>query len=1289
MNAGGRATTPPDTNVEGDARPAGPSAAGPSAAGSSATLGGDHSAPTGGRPRGWLRSLLPFLFKHTPGLAITFGAALAGMAAQAVAPLLMKVIVDDAIINQRRPIGPLLLALLAVGGFRFGIGFVRRYFGARVAAAVDYDLRNAIYDHLHRLDFTKHDEMQTGQLVSRANTDVQVLQRLLSFLPIMSSNILLFPVSLGFMISLSLPLSGVAFVIVPVFLWMTLHLRKVVYPSSWDASQRAAEVAGVVDEAVSGVRIVKAFGQEQRELDRLTEAAGALFGARMRNIRLSAKRQATMMTVPMLGQVATLGLGGLIAINGGLTVGSFLAFLTYLAQLVAPIGMMAGMLVMAQMARASAERVLEILDSTPEVTESDDAGTLGAVRGELRFDGVRFGYVRSQPVLDSFDLVVEPGETVALVGASGSGKSTVGLLLPRFYDPQAGTVSIDGTDIRRFTLDSLRANIGVVFEDSFLFSDTIRANIAYGQPDANDADVEAAARAAEAHEFISRLPDGYQTVVGERGLSLSGGQRQRIALARAIITDPRILVLDDATSSIDVKVEEDIHRTLRRLMDGRTTVVIAHRRSSLELADRIVVVGGGRVVDEGTHDELMARCHLYRLLLSGPDDDIDTISTDVPDAAEQPTALTPAVASPAAPLRTVSTATTGIRSTATGPAGARPLGARPLGMPPEELEAKIAALPPVRDVPDVDTSREMRDTSGLELRRFVRPFRRPLIVGVGLVAVDAASRLAGPYLIRWGIDHGVIAHDRSALATAVGLFVAVALAGRTTNWFATVYTGRTGQRMLYALRIRVFAQLQRLGLDYYDREMAGRVMTRMTSDIEAMNQLLQSGLIQSMVQVVTFGGTIAVMFSMNVKLTLWVLLVAPPLAAATLLYRSKSSVAYTRVRDGVAAVNANFQESISGMRVAQAFGRERRNMADYRQVTGEYLDARLDSQRISSVYFPFVELMSVVASVVVLGAGARYIRAGTLTDGELIAFSLYIATVFAPLQQLSSLFDTYQQATAALAKLRELLSLRSSIPEADEPVVPDRVAGAITFDGVHFSYSPSAPEVLAGIDLHIPAGQTVALVGETGAGKSTIVKLIARFYDPTAGAVLIDGVPLTELSIGRYRQQLGYVPQEPFLFSGTIRDNIAYGKPDASDVEVRAAAMAVGADAFVDQLDGGYDHPVSERGRSLSAGQRQLIALARALLVDPAILLLDEATANLDLATEAKVNRAMGVVSEGRTTIVVAHRIPTAHRSDRILVIDGGRVVEDGAPAQLLERDGRYADLWRTYTADPATAQPV
>ena len=1307
----------------------------------------DRTAPT--PQAGWLRRMWPYLTAHRRDMFVVFGAALAGMAITATLPLLVRAIVDDAVAptiagEAARDMAPLLVAMLVLSLVRFGLSFARRFGAGRLGIDVEYDMRNDIYDHLHRLDFARHDEMQSGQLVSRANSDVRIVQTLLGFLPFMSGSVLLFFLSLAFMVRLSPQLTAVALVTVPVLLIMAMRLRTVVYPSSWDAQQRAAELAAVVEEATTGVRVVKGFGQEGRELDRLTDSAVRLFGARMRNARIGAQRQALMQTVPALAQVAILALGGWLAMQGNITLGTLLAFQTYLLQLVAPVRQFAMMLVVASTARAAAERIFELLDSTSDVREKPGAAELPVVRGEVVFDDVSFGYLRSEPVLDGFSLRVAPGEVVALVGASGSGKSTVSLLLPRFYDAQQGSITIDGVDVRDATLESLRHNLGVVFEESFLFSDTIRSNVAYGRPDASDDDIRRAARWAKADEFIEALPQGYDTVVGERGLTLSGGQRQRIALARALLTDPRVMLLDDATSSIDVRIEEEIHETLREVMRGRTTILVAHRRSTLNLADRIVVLDRGRVVDAGTHDELTARCALYRRLLGGDDDDLDTVVIDAasadarvptgngagnggarradgegngageapvePVADDAPLDVPVDGVTPSAWRRTddadlaiaadqrqsymaarqAMAAGGGGMGMGAGMGGGVAWGAvGRMGDPPTpELLAQIEALPPIVDEPDVDVAEAAEPAPDFSFRQALRPQMRRLILSVVLVGANAVLGLAGPYLVGVGVERGVQGDDTGWLMVASGLFLVSVLAIGWLLYWSTIVSSHVGQDLLLGLRIRVFSHLQRLSLDYYDGEMTGRILTRMTSDIEAMQALLQTGFVTALVQIVTFLGAIIILVGMNAQLSLVVLAVVPPLVVATVAFRRRSQAAYTLVRERIAAVNANLAESISGVRVAQAFTREQRNMAGFRTVAGEHRTARIDSTLLASTYFPFVEMLSSVATVLVLWAGASLVQDGSLQVGALFAFVLYLTTVFAPIQQLSQVFDTYQQGSVAMARVTDLLATPVSVPQAAHPVPVDRLRGALVFEDVSFTYSTAPEPALRDVSLAIEPGETVAFVGQTGAGKSTLVKLAARLYDPTGGRILADGVPLTDLDLEGFRRQLGFVPQEAFLFTGTVRDNIAYARPDATDAEVEAAARAVGAHEFIARLPSGYHQPVVERGRSLSAGQRQLIALARAQLVDPAILILDEATANLDLETESKVVRAMGRLSEGRTTLLIAHRLQSAARADRVVMLDHGGIVEVGPHAELIAAGGAYASLWASYLGEgePAAA---
>src|SRR6266567_1304487 len=568
-----------------------------------------ESSMTSADPRQrWLRRLIGYCWRYPRLVIFAFGGSLLATIVMVIIPLIQRDIVNNAILSHRQPIWFGATALVIAALVSFAGVFTRRYLGGRMSLDVQHDLRTEMFTALSRLDGARQDQLHTGQIVSRSISDVNMIQGLLAMVPYLLGNVLLFFLSLVAMAWLSPLLTVIALAVGPALFAISLTSRNKLFPASWDAQQHAANVAGVVDGAVTGVRVVKGFGQEEQEVERLEGAGRLLYAARVRAVRLMARYNPSLQAIPALGQVGVLAFGGWLAIRGEINLGTFFAFSSYIAQLVGPVRALTGLITIGQEARASVIRVYEVIDSRPVLTERPDAITLPHGAREVALDDVSFGYLPSEPVLRGLSLRVRPGETVAVVGTSGSGKSTISLLLPRFYDVTGGAVRIGGHDVRDLTYDSLRSAIGLVMEDSFLFSDTIRANISYGRPDATEQQIIAAARAAEAEEFILDLPGGYDTVIGEQGLTLSGGQRQRVALARALITDPAILVLDDATSAIDARVEAQIHETLRRVMAGRTTLLIAHRRSSLQLANKIAVLDEGRLVDVGTHDELTERC---------------------------------------------------------------------------------------------------------------------------------------------------------------------------------------------------------------------------------------------------------------------------------------------------------------------------------------------------------------------------------------------------------------------------------------------------------------------------------------------------------------------------------------------------------------------------------------------------------------------------------------------------------------------------------------------------------
>jgi ATP-binding cassette subfamily B protein len=555
------------------------------------------------------------------------------MVTSVVVPLVTMQAIDDALVDQTHSLTPYLIALLAMAAVRAALTWWYRRTLYTVAYDLEYDLRTIVHGHLTRMPFAFYDRVQSGQLISRANSDIRSVQLYCTFAPLIALNAVSVIVAIVMMLTINVPLTLVALVTLPFTLALGVRLRNLLFPLSWIVQARAAEITTVVDENVQGVRVVKSFAAEGREITKLARAAQRLRWASVTQNDARAKYGPLMENLPRLGLAAVLLYGGILAIDGEVSIGALVAFNAYVVLLQAPFRFLSTVLMLGQRASASADRIFEILDERSTVVDRPGAVDLMSTRGRVEFADVSFAYAGGPPVLDHFTLTIEPGETVALVGRTGSGKSTVIRVLMRFYDVTGGSVRLDGQDVRDLTQTSVRHHVGVVLDEPFLFSESIRANIAYGRPDASIDDIVHAAEAAQADGFVRELPLGYDTVIGERGYDLSGGQRQRIAIARTLLAEPTVLVLDDATSAVDVRVEEAIHDAMSEHRAGRTTIVIAHRLSTIALADRVALLEDGRIVAEGRHADLLATEPRYAEVLARIEED-DDLERDFDELAE-------------------------------------------------------------------------------------------------------------------------------------------------------------------------------------------------------------------------------------------------------------------------------------------------------------------------------------------------------------------------------------------------------------------------------------------------------------------------------------------------------------------------------------------------------------------------------------------------------------------------------------------------------------------------------
>ena len=1100
------------------------------------------------------------------------------------------------------PLWAIVACLVIATVARYALQFSRRFSAGILSINVQHRLRVSMLDTVLKLGGPAQDSLHTGQAVSRSISDISTVQGLCAVLPLTVGNATKLVLTAGVIVWLSPVLSLLAFATLPLVYLLGYRSRTPLFEATRAAQDQAATVTGVVEETVTGIRVVKAFSQQQREDAHLHAESKELYRRRLQVARVTALFQPVMEQLPLAALVANIMAGGWLALQGTISIGTFVAFATYVTTLSQVTKMLSGMVIRVQTGISSLARITEILDLAPPHAPTAST-SLPDTSTALGIDAQK---VTVAGVLDSISFTAQPGKTLCIVGPPGSGKSMMVQLLSGFYQPDSGSLALidaagNRTDYADLDPDTVRSQLTSVLDDTFLYSSTIMDNLTMGR-EFSEEEILTATTTAQAHEFISALPHGYQETIGERGLTLSGGQRQRLALARALLAGRKILVLDDATSAIDAITEAAIYDALRDNYPEVTVIAIAHRPSTMRVADHIVEFPNAPFKSE---------------------DERDTHAL-WPEISPQP-------------------------------------------HPPSDQFTAVT---------------EQQDP--FSLRRLLGHAKTHIMLVVALLMVGVLADLAFPSLVRLAVDQGVLTHNVGTLqlATAVGTVIVVVSGAAAAA--RTLLTARVGERLLLILRVRSFAHLQRLSMSYFESTTAGRIITRMTTDIDALSSFLQTGVAQVIVACGTLVGITIMLVVTDFSLALTALAAVPVIIVATLIFRRISRRLYQRAREEISTVNSQFHEAFSGLRTTQLYRAEPFMLRQFQDMAEQYRRTRIKAQTGVAIYFPGISAVSELTHAAVLGVGAHQVMRGELSPGVLIAFLMYLGLLFGPLQDLSQLFDAYQQAAIGLRRIADLLATQPTVPDTGTRTgAPGAAEGPLALVDTSFTYrtdqSTENADILSQLNLRIEPGSTVAIVGATGAGKSTLIKLIARFYDPLSGLVTASGTDIREFPLAQWRGTLGYVPQEAHLFTGTVAYNIGYGRPSARAEEIVEAARAVGALPVIEGLAHGFNQEVGERGRALSSGQRQLVALARAELVDPHVLLLDEATATLDPETEAAVVEASTSMRRGRTSILIAHRLSTAAQADRILVMHHGNIVEDGTHDQLIAAGGRYAALWSAH----------